>query len=210
MFKKEIFIVRHGETEYNRKGIVQGSGIDSSLNNNGYRQAQSFFRYYSHLHFDKIFVSNLARTKQTVQPFLDLGFPFEVSEDIREISWGRFEGQPYSDELKSGYKQMTDHWSNGNYDFALPEGESLRELITRLQKFMDTYLSEPFERLFICTHGRTMRCLLCLLLDIPMRNMEKFNHDNTGLFKVGFSGSKFKLLEENNTEHLQILRSALS
>jgi len=135
---KEIYIVRHGETEYNRKGIVQGSGIDSNLNSNGYRQAEFFFRFYNHLHFDKVFISNLIRTKQTVQLFLDEGMPFVIDENIREISWGKFEGQPYSEELKSSYKEMVQNWSKGNHYFSLPDGESLHSLISRLKFFFNS------------------------------------------------------------------------
>ncbi|HYG15236.1 MAG TPA: histidine phosphatase family protein, partial [Bacteroidia bacterium] len=42
-FKKTIYLVRHGETEFNRMGIVQGSGVDSELNETGRKQADLFF-----------------------------------------------------------------------------------------------------------------------------------------------------------------------
>lgn len=40
---KDIYLIRHGETEYNRKGVVQGSGIDADLNELGQKQAAAFF-----------------------------------------------------------------------------------------------------------------------------------------------------------------------
>ena len=48
---KEIYIIRHGETDYNRQGIVQGQGVDTSLNDLGRRQASAFFEHYRHIDF---------------------------------------------------------------------------------------------------------------------------------------------------------------
>jgi probable phosphoglycerate mutase len=43
---REFFIIRHGETDFNLQGIVQGRGVDPSLNETGRRQANQFYEYY--------------------------------------------------------------------------------------------------------------------------------------------------------------------
>ena len=53
MLTKTIYLIRHGETEFNRMGIVQGSGIDSDLNETGILQARAFFETYRHITFNK-------------------------------------------------------------------------------------------------------------------------------------------------------------
>ena len=68
---KKIYLIRHGQTDFNVQGIVQGSGVDSSLNAAGYEQASRFFAAYKHLPFDKVYTSTLQRTQQSVQGFLD-------------------------------------------------------------------------------------------------------------------------------------------
>ena len=78
-----LYIIRHGETEYNRQGIVQGSGVDGDLNQMGRKQAHFFYRYYQHIHFDYIVTSVLKRTHQTVEPFLLRG----LLETKREVSF---------------------------------------------------------------------------------------------------------------------------
>ena len=64
---KDIYLIRHGETEYNRMGVVQGSGIDADLNELGNRQAKAFFDHYQHLELDKItrlpYVEHINRLK---------------------------------------------------------------------------------------------------------------------------------------------------
>ena len=70
----KIYIIRHAETEYNNKGIIQGSEVDSDINSTGEKQSLSFFNFYKDYPFDKIYISNLRRTYQTVKHFIDLGF----------------------------------------------------------------------------------------------------------------------------------------
>lgn len=75
--KKTIYLIRHGETEYNKRGIIQGSGINSDLNDKGKHQAQLFYMAYKHISFDKIYISELNRTYQSVAPFIEDKFVYE-------------------------------------------------------------------------------------------------------------------------------------
>ena len=52
--KKTFYFIRHGQTDLNLKGIVQGRGVDSPLNDNGFKQAQAFYDAYKDIPFDKI------------------------------------------------------------------------------------------------------------------------------------------------------------
>ena len=57
----KLYIIRHAETEYNRKGIIQGSEVDSDINDVGESQANSFYEYYKNINFEiKINVKNQA------------------------------------------------------------------------------------------------------------------------------------------------------
>ncbi|MFN3940868.1 MAG: histidine phosphatase family protein, partial [Chitinophagales bacterium] len=101
---KEIYLIRHGETDFNRKGIVQGKGVDSVLNENGIAQSQLFFEAYKQVGFDKIYVSNLKRTFQTVAPFAKLQIPVIPHAGLDEISWGVHEGQKDGDSFRRFYE----------------------------------------------------------------------------------------------------------
>ena len=90
---KKIYLTRHGQTDFNNQGIVQGSGVDSDLNETGKAQANALFKVYGHLKFDKVYISNLKRTQQSVQKFLDLNIPCEKLSGLNEISWGSREGK---------------------------------------------------------------------------------------------------------------------
>ena len=78
----EIYILRHAETEYNSKGIIQGSEVDSNINTTGILQSDKFYNKYKDIEFDKVFVSNLKRTYQTVKNFVEIkNIPFDPSEN---------------------------------------------------------------------------------------------------------------------------------
>jgi len=64
MKSKKIYLIRHGQTDYNLKGIVKGSGIDAPINENGRKQAELFYNAYQHIAFDKVYTSKLQRSKQ--------------------------------------------------------------------------------------------------------------------------------------------------
>jgi len=125
---KTIYFIRHGQTEYNKLNIVQGSGIDSELNEVGQQQAQAFFDHYQNVNFELVIASALQRTHQTVAPFIkNKNLPFEKTPLINEINWGIHEGQKYEPWMKDSYQKMIKEWSIGNFDASLEEGERMVE-----------------------------------------------------------------------------------
>ncbi len=90
---RELYLVRHGETDFNRKRIVQGRGVNASLNERGREQSRMFFAAYGHLPFEHVFVSSLDRSQQTAEPFLERGLPWSAHPELDEIDWGRSEGK---------------------------------------------------------------------------------------------------------------------
>lgn len=199
---KKLYILRHGETEYNRLGMVQGSGIDASLNEKGNRQAQAFFKHYADLDVEKIYISNLRRTKETVQGFIDKGIPYESLSDLREISWGSQEGVPFTPDSSTRYQKITQLWQAGEVDMKIENGESPVDVMARMKKAFEYILSQPEERVLVCTHGRAMRVLFCWMLNYPLSHMDNFIHNNTGLYVAIHTGSMFRLDMLNDLSHL--------
>lgn len=199
---KTIFFIRHGQTDYNLKGIIQGSGVDSSLNEHGQKQAKAFFDYYRNEPFQRVYHSALQRTKQTVQHFIDLGIPTSSTPDINEIGWGIHEGKEYAPWMGSKYGDMLKAWDEGNLDASLEEGESARQMLDRLNNFLDHLKGIEENHILVCSHGRAMRGVMTLLKNEHAREMEKYKHHNTGLWKAKFNGDQFLVELENDTRHL--------
>lgn len=199
---KKIFLVRHGETEFNRLGIVQGSGVDKELNEKGCLQAELFFKAYSSIAFDHVYVSALQRTQQSVQGFIDLGIPFTKVPELNEISWGVFEGKQQVESERKEYWRVVNAWRAGDYDAKIEGGESAMEMQQRQKKIIEHVFKKEDERhILVCMHGRAMKSLLCTLLNAPLSEMERFEHSNLCLYLLEFKDGKFNLLKANDTTH---------
>lgn len=200
---KEWYIIRHGETDLNRLGIVQGRGVNTDLNNTGRAQAQAFFVRYKDVAFDRIYTSTLKRTHQTVQSFIDLGIPWEQSDGLDELAWGRWEGMPNTEEARHAFKEIAEQWQRGDYDAKFEGGESPNDVLIRLKKAVEQIQSRPSEkRILICMHGRALRLLLCYLLKKPLSEMAGFPHQNTTLYRLLETDDHFEVIDFNHTVHL--------
>jgi probable phosphoglycerate mutase len=203
---KKIYIVRHGQTDFNLKNIVQGSGVDSSLNERGIAQAKAFFEHYKHVPFDKIYTSTLKRTTETVKSFLDLGIPGESLAGLNEISWGNKEGFKITPEEDQYYHYMLKQWQLGNTSLKIEEGESPDDVVRRMRPEVDYIMSKKEEHtVLICMHGRAIRILLCILLDYPLKSMDMFEHENLCLYLLNYINGKFTIELHNDISHLRFI-----
>ena len=195
-----LYIIRHAETEHNKLGLIQGSEVDSNLNEIGKQQSDLFFDFYKDVNFEKIYISGLKRTFQTVQRFIDIGVPFEKFDEFNEISWGVNQGQ--NDDLKD-YKELTESWKNGYLDNKFDMGESPNEMVIRLMKGFEKIIKENFNKVLICIHGRALRIILSKLIDNDLRKMDKYNHSNTGLYILNYNKEIFSLKLSNDKAHIR-------
>lgn len=204
MIIKTLYIVRHGQTDLNKQGIVQGRGRDTDLNDEGRRQADLFYNAYKNIPFDKIYISALKRTQQSIQHFIDIGIPYEKLPGLDELAWGVFEGQPNTPETKAAFLQIMRDWVSGKLDSKFEKGESPNEVKLRQLEALQVIMSHiEEESVLICMHGRAMRLFLCLLTGKPLTEMDNYPHQNLVLYKVAFDGEKFEITDFNNAEHLK-------
>ncbi len=198
--------MRHGQTDYNLKGVVQGSGIDAPINETGKAQAKSFFESYQAVPFDQIYYTGLIRTRQSIQGFIDLGIPAASLVELNEISWGSYEGMPMTPEEGEYYKHMLKQWQLGNLDYAIAGGESPNMVAKRLRIGIKKILEGPGETILVCMHGRAMRMFLSLILNFDLRYMDNFEHRNLCLYLLEqLEDGTFVVRKNNSQEHLKAL-----
>jgi broad specificity phosphatase PhoE len=206
MIQKELYFIRHGQTDHNLKGIVQGKGVNLPLNDLGRRQARAFFEAYKAVPFDQIYTSTLLRAQETIYPFREVGHSFEAFSELDEISWGEMEGTAIVMENSETFKELTDQWKSGNDNAKPSGGESPHDLQTRQKRFIDHVLSTPHKIILVSMHGRAIRSMMCTLTDTPLKMMEDFPHVNLSLYKVNLlSDGKFEIEKFNDTKHLEDL-----
>ncbi|WP_103981225.1 histidine phosphatase family protein [Helcococcus massiliensis] len=154
---KKIYLVRHGETLFNKRGKIQGV-VDSPLTEEGVRQAKSAKEYYTskNIIFDKAYCSTLGRAEETLKTTTDL--PYERLEGIKEWNYGKFEGEPIYAGIpdKDFYKNninFGDWWANFG-------GESVEEVQERVIKTLEKIAKDEGENALVISHGGVLWAII--------------------------------------------------
>ena len=134
MASGSIIIVRHGRTEFNATGRLQGR-TDNPLDEVGLTQAEAVAAYLQpELSPDTMFVcSPLLRARQTATAIVNrVGSSFEIDERWIELDYGSYEGLRQAEVPSNVWRD----WRNDN-DFAAPQGESLNQVQRRVAEACD-------------------------------------------------------------------------
>jgi len=202
-----LFLVRHGETDYNKRGIIQGGGIDASLNQTGRWQAERFHLKHHQVPFRAVYTSGLRRTLETVADFHPALPPPTQLAGLNECHWGEFEGVEFSPKLKQKLLPLKRAWAAGEVDRKVPGGgESPQEVWNRAYKALKTIENTHPEGgdVLVCTHGRLLRVLLSGLLGNGLHEMERFAHANTGLNVLVKHATRYRSEILNDLSHLAL------
>jgi broad specificity phosphatase PhoE len=155
-----FYLVRHGNTEWNVKRLLQGHS-DSPLTNEGLEQAKNLAIEFRNIKFDRIFSSDLLRAKRTAEIIaLEHKIAVEATQLLRERSYGNLEGQPAAEfeKVDAILDKLTDE---ERYTYKYKELETDEEIVTRFITFMrEIAISNPNKNILIVTHGGSMRALL--------------------------------------------------
>lgn len=204
--KKTLYVYRHGNTDFNKKGIFQGSRINSSLNDLGREQAKRFFEKYQHLPFEVVLTSRQDRAIQTAQPFLSAGIPHEIHSGLQEMNWGSLEGRPLTSQDRREVAKINLDWKEGRLESKWPDGDSALDMQHRLLVLLEHIKQRPEELMLLCTHARTMKCLASLVYHGDVGQSEEFHISNTGLYVLELDTDNliqpYRFLTVNDTSHL--------
>jgi len=199
---KEVYLIRHGQTDYNVRGIVQGRGINSDLNAKGIQQAEAFYKAYQRIPFQAVYTSELKRTQQTVNSFIAAGIPHFKESALDEIDWGIYEGVESNPEMHARFLEIVEKWRDGDLHRKIEGGESAHDLLQRQLPFIEKLRNMHEEVVLVCSHGRSIRSMLCAMTDKPISEMDDFPHLNTTLYKLTCTDGEFRIDLFNNTDHL--------
>jgi alpha-ribazole phosphatase len=208
---KTLYIVRHGETEWNKIGRYQGI-TNVPLNENGIAQAKACGNALKDIHFDRILSSDLSRalvTAETIRGNRQL--EIKTDERLREINFGDWEKLLFT-EIEERWPGLIDQMYRRPDIVKVPNGESFQEVQDRAWSAVSDFLNEnnEDETILITCHGGTIRTILCKLLDISISHCWNFSQGNTAINRVFYNGmgeldhNILNLL--NDTAHVDNLR----
>lgn len=207
-----LYLVRHGETEYNRRGIIQGGGVDSELNAAGQAQARALAQRLQSVSADALYASTMRRAKQTAEILARPHEPVSRTylRDLSEMDWGIFEGEPPSEERDVSMEALKSSWRKGAHDRAVQEGESIRDVQERAERAVRHILAREAGRtVLVVTHGRYLRVLLATLLpNYGLEHMQAFDHSNTCVNRVIYEDGQARADLLNCTAHLSSVEAS--
>ena len=203
MSQIRLLIARHGETDYNRKGLLQGRGIDAPLNETGEEQAIQLSGYLESYHTDGLYCSNLKRTWQTAKPYRDyLDIDTIKEKNLDEMDFGDFEGVSFN-EIADEIASIQQAWKRGDTSVRIPGGESPDEVYERANGTVKSILSRyTGTTLTLILHGRLIRVLLSEWLGYGLQNMHKIEHQNGAVNQLVYADGSFTSVYLNKTNHL--------
>lgn len=199
----KLYIVRHGETEWNTLGRIQGH-TDVALSDRGRQQAAALAHRLAGVAFDAAYCSDLSRARETAQIILGpRDAPLCATPQLREYHKGIFEGLTVR-EYAQRYPDLYQASLRNDLDFAPPGGgETIRQTSARMAQFTAQLLDQnPNDTALIVGHGGSLRAVIVALLSLPLEANWKFAMRNCALSLVYTYPDNAVLHLYNDTSHL--------
>ncbi len=158
---ERVYIVRHGETDYNATGRWQGF-LDIPLNDMGRQQAARLAQYLQAQGdvIEHVYTSDLRRAHETAEIIARAyGLEAQTEVRLRETNVGVFQGLT-NEEIDAKYGDIRHRWNQDNL-FVLPEGESRSQVQQRMMEFWHEWTARlPMRNAMIVSHAGSIRWLL--------------------------------------------------
>ncbi|MCD8150444.1 MAG: histidine phosphatase family protein [Clostridiales bacterium] len=215
-----IYIMRHGETYWNKDGKIQGSS-DIELTDFGVElaklSADGFLR--DGICFDRIYTSPLTRairtaeiiaeknlkkdkgTAEAVEDDIQKQSEFRIDPRIREMCFGKYEGLKLK-ELRNHDENIVNCFSHPALYIADETGETYDEVYARIDDFMERELL-PLERnpemknVLVLCHGTVIRAFLSRINGIDLEGFWKIRQPNCCINKIELRDGMFTSVQEN-------------
>lgn len=204
-----LYIVRHGQTEWNVKRLMQGHG-DSPLTPDGIAQAKKRGNDLAHIHFDAVFTSDLLRAKRTAELILlEKKLAIKTTQALRERFYGKYEGKSYKEyenDLKillEKYQSLSEKEIFQQYmgDVETRDDAGTR-FITFLREIATGYIGK---KVLVVSHGGVIRYFLIHLGLLDGKSIKLGGINNLGYAVVESDGVDFFVKETVGIEIKKVI-----
>jgi broad specificity phosphatase PhoE len=229
-----LLLTRHGTTSAG--DVILGGQIDVSLAPEGRREIEALAGRLAGVRIDRIIASPMQRALESAQT-IATGRPVEVDERLRELDYGRWEGLTAA-EIDARDPELRAAWEKDPATTPTPGGETCNAVAARTRAFLADLLAaemppapavarlphdpggsrgavsesqaeaEGERRILVVAHGTLNRILLCVALDVPVRDYRRrFIQDRANLtvirFERGDGPGGAQLILANDVAHLR-------
>ncbi len=198
---KTLYLVRHAETAWNAKELIQGR-CDTSLSPRGLVQTAKTVAYLSGIHFDLILSSPLTRARAVAEPVAAaLGCKCCVLQELAEIDFGNWQGHSW----KEVYRMNPE--AAGIWDQRMPGarsdgGESFEEVRARARIVQRRIETSSHTLCLVVAHGAFNRIFISTLLGLPLTSIDDFPQSNASVSILEAQDGRWRARVIDSTRHL--------
>jgi phosphoserine phosphatase len=199
---KNIYIVRHGETQWNKEEVFRGRK-DIPLNEMGQKQAEMVGLYFRDKRIDRIVSSPLTRAVQTAEAISrTTSVAVESAEEFTDINFGAWEGLPLR-EVEERYPADLATWKTSPENFKIESGETLETVRKRISMWLAEVMSEKEGTFVVVTHRVICKLIVLYLLKIGNEHFWDMKYDPASITLMEQNNNQFTLAFGNDTCHLR-------
>jgi broad specificity phosphatase PhoE len=200
-----IYLVRHGETEWNRARIFQGRS-NLPLNQEGRKQVKALALALKNKPLNAIYTSPLIRALETARliKVFHPSIPIFEEKGLIEMDLGEFDGMKAQDWAEQ-YPDFRKAWNENPASVKMPGGESLKEVQVRAKDTLEriTRIYPPDTTILISSHNFVNLTILCDLLEIPLHRFRELRQENAVFNVICKKGNRLYAELVNERSHLK-------
>lgn len=198
-----LFLVRHGETDWNLQMRFQGQ-TDVELNARGVEQAEAIASRLREEPLRAVYSSDLRRAMQTAQSIARYHGLYPVADaDLRELSYGVWEGMSREEILASEWAELFEKYRRDSLRYRPPGAEYPEQILERSRRVLQRIRHEHHEgTVCIVGHGGSLRALICVALSAPLETFRHIRLDNASLSAIECRDDRMWVSLINDTCHL--------
>ncbi|MDE2937420.1 MAG: histidine phosphatase family protein [Chloroflexota bacterium] len=200
----ELILVRHGETDANRQGILMGSIGGPSLNDTGRAQAAEIGEALKAEPVVHLYTSPAWRARETAEIISQtVAVPFSEVDDLREIDVGRLEGLTQA-EVWENFGAHSLEWERDPATARHPGGETLEELQARAWNVVQELSAKhPYETVVVVSHLFAILAIVTVVLEMPLRHFRRIRLEPGAMARIDMGTGSPQVTSTNETWHLR-------
>lgn len=194
-----IYVVRHGQAEFNVKGVIGGTLEPNFLTAKGEDQAVILAQKFKDVQLDMIYSSDLARARRTAEIFASTkNILVKTSELLRERSWGSLQGKTFKEAKKKhpeAFQRESTIEGKEAFDFRYTDDmESLKDTVARFKRFLKKITkTHQGKTILVVCHFDIMIGYLVYAKFGTYQDLMNANFDHTGYYTLICSNGDIKV-----------------
>jgi probable phosphoglycerate mutase len=198
-----LILIRHGETEWNRTGRIQGYRADSALTATGREQVRALAVRLACEGIDALYSSDAGRTRETADPIgAATRLPVVYETALRERNYGVFEGHSFTG-IESAFPEEFEKFRTRDPHYVPPEGESAAQFRDRIVTVLETVAARARgRRVVVVTHGGVLGAMYRHAMNIPLETKRSYSLANASLNHFRFADGRWLLDAWGDVAHL--------